>query len=277
LRSPRVTAPLEVGFVLFACVLVLSFVGPHLVDGRQALVGAGLPNSPPSSAHWLGTDALGRDVLAFVVLGTWPTLEIGLIAGFVGLGVGLLLGLVAGYAGGAVDGTIRVVTDSLMTVPALAVLALIAANVQQMTIALLGLTVAALAWMIPARSIRAQVLTLRERGYLAVARANGERESEVLFRELMPNLLPYIAAGLVAAIAAGILAAIGLEDLGLGVSSTPTLGTAVYWAVKDSAVLTGEWWWWTPPIVIIAVILISLSLLSGGLDRLANPRIAIRT
>ena len=89
----------------------------------------------------------------------------------------------------------------------------------------------------------------------------------------MPNLIPYIAASFVGAIAAGILAAIGLQALGLGVSSVPTLGTTIYWAQSYSAVLTGEWWWWTPPIVIIGIIFVSLFLLSAGLDRFANPRI----
>jgi peptide/nickel transport system permease protein len=270
------TRPLIAGSVLMLCVLMLSLIGPHLVNQQLALVGARAPDLAPSSANWFGTDSLGRSVLAFVVDGTWPTLQIGLIAGGVGIGIGLLLGLLAGYFRGVFDATVRVLADSLLTIPQIAILVIIAANVQQMTVNLLGLVVAILAWMVPTRTIRAQVLSMRERGYVEVARANGQREIEVLFREVLPNLIPYIAASFVGAVSAGILAAIGLEALGLGLSSAPTLGTAIYWAEKYSAVLGGEWWWWTPPIVIIAVIFLSLFLLSAGLDRLANPRIGSR-
>jgi peptide/nickel transport system permease protein len=271
-----VTPSLLVGCVLLVIVLTLSLVGPHLVDQSRAIVGAVPPNEHPSFAHWFGTDAQGRDVFVFIAIGTWQTLKIGLIAGGVGLAIGLFFGLVSGYFGGAVDSTTRILTDSLMTIPQIAVLVIIAANIQQMTVNTLALTVAVLAWMIPARTIRSQVLSMRERGYVELARANGRRESEILFLEILPNLIPYIAASFVAAVGAGILAAIGLEALGLGVSSVPTLGTTIYWAQRYSAVLTGEWWWWAPPIAIIAVIFITLFLLSAGLDRLANPRIRAR-
>jgi peptide/nickel transport system permease protein len=276
-RNPRVTPVLIAGALLLFAVLLFSFIGPLFVNQKHAIVGTVPPNLHPSSAHLFGTDALGRDVLVFVVMGTWPTLKIGLIAGGVGVGIGIVLGLLAGYFRGTIDAFVRVIADSLMTVPAIAILALIAASVQQMTVNLLGLTVAALAWMVPTRTIRAQVLSVRERGYVEVARANGERELELLFREVLPNLIPYIAASFVAAIGAGILAAIGLEALGLGVGNVPTLGTTIFWSVKYSAVLTGEWWWWTPPIIIIGIIFISLFMLSAGLDRFANPRIGPRS
>jgi peptide/nickel transport system permease protein len=257
-------------------ILIASLVGPHLVDRHHAEVGAVFPDQPPSREHWFGTDAQGRSVLVYVAIGTWQTLKIGLIAGGVGLAIGLFFGLLSGYFGGAIDSSTRVITDSLMTIPQIAILVIIASNIGQMSVNTLALTVAILAWMVPARTIRSQVLSMRERGYVELARANGRREFGILFLEILPNLIPYIAASFVAAVGAGILAAIGLEALGIGVTSVPTLGTTIYWAQKYSAVLTGEWWWWTPPIAIIAVIFITLFLLSAGLDRLANPRIRAR-
>jgi peptide/nickel transport system permease protein len=277
LRSPRVTPSLIVGTSLITFVIVASLVWPHLVNQHDAVVGSVPPNLRPSWTHLFGTDAQGRSVFAYVAIGTWQTLKIGLMAGGVGLAIGLFFGLISGYFGGLLDGTIRVVTDSLMTIPQIAVLVIIAANIQQMTVNTLALTVAILAWMVPARTIRAQVLSMRERGYVELARANGRRESEVLFLEILPNLIPYIAASFVAAVGAGILAAIGLEALGLGESTVPTLGSTIYWAQRYSAVLTGEWWWWAPPIAIIAVIFMTLFLLSAGLDRLANPRARLRS
>ena len=110
-----------------------------------------------------------------------------------------------------------------------------------------------------------------------VARANGQWGLELVLREVMPNLLPFIAASFVGAVASAMLAAIGLEALGLGANQVHTLGMIIYWSQKFTAVLRGLWWWWRPPIVMIAIIFMGLFLLSIGLDRVANPRLRQRT
>jgi peptide/nickel transport system permease protein len=277
LRSPRMSGSLVAGITMVTLVVLLSLFGPRFVNARLAAVGAVRPSQPPSAQYLLGTDSQGRDMLTIMVLGTPQTLRIGLIAGVVGLAVGLVLGLMSGFFGGAIDAVIRVLADSLLTVPSLAIMVVIAASVGHMTVELMGLTVAALAWMHPTRSIRAQVLSIRERSYVWVARANGEGELGILFREVMPNLVPYIAASFVGAVSGAILAAVGLEAIGLGPNDVHTLGTTIYWAQKFSAVLRGQWWWWGPPIVAISFIFVGLFLLSAGLDRIANPRLRQRT
>lgn len=264
---------LMAGLTIIVVVLLLGLVGPRFVDARNAEVGSVPPSRPPSATHPLGTDSQGRDMLTIMVIGTPQTLKIGLIAGLVGLGVGLTLGLIAGFFGGLADAVIRVLSDALLTVPGIAILVIIAANVGHMTVELMGLTVAALAWMNPTRSIRAQVLSLRERPYVEVARANGASELGVLFREIMPNLTPYIAASFVGAVSGAMLASVGLEALGLGANDVHTLGTTIYWAQKYSAVLRGQWWWFGPPIAMISTIFVGLFFLSAGLDRIANPRL----
>jgi oligopeptide/dipeptide ABC transporter ATP-binding protein len=269
--SPRLTASLVAGLVILAALGMVSIIGPLLVDVSLAQVGSVPPSLPPESEHLLGTDSQGRDMLAVMVIATPQTLRIGIIAGLVGIFIGLLLGLLSGFFGGPLDTVIRVSADSLMTVPGIAILIIIAANVESMSIELLAITVASLAWMYPTRTIRAQVLSIRERAYTSVARANGASELEVLFREIMPNLLPYIAASLVGAISGAILATVGLEALGLGAQNVHTLGTTIYWARRFSAILRGQWWWWGPPIGVISLIFIGLFLVSVGLDRIGNP------
>jgi peptide/nickel transport system permease protein len=165
----------------------------------------------------------------------------------------------------------------LLTVPAIAILVIIAGNIDRMTTLVMALVVASLSWMFTTRTVRAQVLTIRERSYIEVARVNGESELEVLFREIMPNLLPYIVASFVGTVSSAILAVIGLEALGLGALEETTLGNTIYWSQQSSAVLRGYWWWWGPPIVVIAAIFIGLFLTSVGFDRFANPRLARRT
>jgi peptide/nickel transport system permease protein len=273
LGDPRVTRQLVIGGAMLIAIVGLAIVGPFLVDPELANVTAVRPRLPPSAEHWLGTDSQGRDLWTVMLLAIPNTLKIGLIAGIVGTAIGVVLALLAGFFGGVPDSVIRIISDSLLTVPAIALLVIMAANIEQMTVEVMALTVAALAWMFPTRTIRAQVLTIRERSYVEVARANGVGSWGLIFREIMPNLMPFIAASFVGAVAGAMLAAIGLEALGLGAIQTQTLGITIYWSQEYTAVLRGMWWWWGPPVVVISLIFLALFLTSAGMDRFANPRL----
>ena len=192
-------------------------MGTLFVDTDLARVGSAEPNLSPSLDHLLGTDAAGRDLLAVMVAGTPLTLRIGFLAGAVGLGIGIILGFLAGYFGGLVDTLIRGAADVLLTVPGLLFLVVLATSLRTaVTVDMMALVVASLAWMLPTRTIRSQVLSMRERAYVQVARLSGMRGLEIIARELLPNLLPYLAASFVSAVGAAVLASIGLEALGLG-------------------------------------------------------------
>ncbi len=135
------------------------------------------------------------------------------------------------------------------------------------------LVVAALAWLFPARVIRAQVLTVRERAYINVARLSGMSRPAIIVKEVLPNLLPYIVASLVGAVSAAVLASIGLEVLGLGNFESVTIGMTLYWVIYYAAIINSWWWWWIPPIVIIIVLFTGLFMIAVGLDEFANPRV----
>ena len=276
LAERRVSGVLIAGLAILLAILLFSAIGPFLVDPHNAHVGAVTPRRPPSWEHWLGSDSQGRDMMTLLVFGTPNTLKMGLIAGGLGVGLGLVLGLLSGSFGGVLDAVIRVVADALLTIPAIAILVIIAGDVDRMTTNLMALVVASLSWMFTTRTIRAQVLTIRERSYIEVARVNGEGEFEILFREILPNLLPFVVASFVGSVGSAILAIIGLEALGLGALEETTLGNTIYWSQQSAAILRGYWWWWGPPIVIIALIFIGLFLTSVGFDRFANPRLAKR-
>jgi peptide/nickel transport system permease protein len=277
LAQGRISGTLILGCTILLGIVLFSVIGPFFVDIRNAQVGAMLPRRPPSPEFLLGTDSQGRDMWTLLIYATPNTLKMGLIAGFIGVGLGVALGLIAGQFGGFIDAAIRVISDSLLTVPAIAILVIIAGNIDRMTTNIMALVVASLAWMFTTRTVRAQVLTIRERSYVEVARVNGEGGLEVLFTEIMPNLMPYIVASFVGTVSAAILAVIGLEALGLGALEEITLGNTIYWSQQSSAVLRGYWWWWGPPIVVIAAIFIGLFLTSVGFDRFANPRLTQRT
>jgi len=229
---------------------------------------------PPSWSYPLGTDRQGRDLLAVMVAGTPLTLRIGFVAGLIGVGLGTVLGFTAGYYRGAVDAVIRGVVDVGLTVPGLLVLIIIAVSIKEgLTVDQMAIVVASLAWLSPARTIRAQVLTLRERGYVEVARLSGVSGPAIIATELLPNLLPYLAATLVNAVSNAILASVGLEVLGLGPIDAPTLGMTLYWVNFNAALINGWWWWWAAPIVVILVVFLGLFFLTVGLDEIANPRL----
>lgn len=267
-RSPM----LAIGLGLLVVLVAVSVVGPLLVNGELARIGAVVPRQPPSIDAWLGTDGQGRDVLTVLVLALPQTLQIGVIAGIIGLGVGTALGLVAGFSGGYVDAAIRTIADVMMTIPGLAIMVLVASNVREMTVPLMAVIVASLSWMVATRTVRAQTLSLRERGYIQVARLNGAGPLRLIFVEVLPNLLPYIAASFVIAVNQAMAATVGLEALGLGPQNTLTLGMTIYWSQLYGAILRGMWWWWAPPIVSLSLIFISLLLVSVGLDTVFNRR-----
>ena len=231
----------------------------------------------PRAGFPLGTDRQGRDILAVMIAGTPLTLRIGLIAGGIGVGLGTVVAFISAYYGGIVDGVLRTVVDVGLTIPGLLILILIAVNMQSgLTVDQMGLAVSVVAWVWPARTIRAQVLVMRQQLYVDIARLSGTSGMGIIFKEMMPNLMPYLTASFVSSVAAAILASIGLEALGLGPFSSPTIGMTIYWNIQFSSVLHGMWWWFTPPIVVIVIVFVGLFMLSMGLDEWSNPRLRKR-
>ena len=259
---------------LLSLLLLFSVLGGLFVDVSNAEALSVSPEKPPSLTYPFGTDSQGRDLFAVMVAGTPLTLRIGLVAGLIGVAVGTVLAFVAAYYGGAVDAVIKAVIDISLTIPGLLVLIIVAVFLKQgLTVNQMALIVALLAWRWPARTIRAQVLTMRERTWVQVARMSGMSGRRIIFLEMMPNLMPFLAAALVGAVASAILASIGLEALGLGPADSPTLGMTIYWVIYYAALLHGYWWWWLPPIAIITILFVGLFNLASGLDEIANPRL----
>jgi peptide/nickel transport system permease protein len=261
------------GLSILLLIGLFSLFGTLLIDPERTEVGAGRPAQSPSSEHILGTDQQGRDVFADLAYGTPASLIIGLIAGVIGVGIGTALGFLAGYYRGYWDTFISLTTDVFLTIPALLVLVVIASMTTVLSIEAMGLLIGFFAWMGPARTIRSQVLSLRDRSYVDVAKFNGVRDIEIIWRELVPTLMPYIAASFVGTVAAAILASIGLSALGLGPQNEPSLGLTIYWSVTYGALIREMWWWFGPPIVVIVMLFIGLFLMTAGLDQVSNPRL----
>src|SRR5438270_1156624 len=273
-RYLRRNPSLALGTVLLVALALFVVIGGMLVDIEDARPLSAPTLRAPSGQYPFGTDRQGRDLLAVMIAGTPLTLRIGFIAGFLGVGIGTVLAFIAAYYRGLLDTVIRGIADIGLTVPGLLVLIIIAVSLKgTLTVNQMAIVVASLAWLYPTRTIRAQVLSLRERGYVEVARLSGMSGPAIIFFELMPNLLPYLAATLVNAVSAAILASIGLEVLGLGPIDAPTLGMTLYWVNFNAAMINGWWWWWLAPTVIILMVFLGLFFLTVGLDEIANPRL----
>ncbi len=284
--SPWLNTKFLVGVGMLLVVVLIGLLGPLFWDTTLARVASSPLNLPPAWVqtdnpafgeptweHPLGTESNGRDMLAVLIVGTPRSLRVGVIAAGIGMLVGIVLGFSAGFMGGWVDNVIRTLADSVITIPSLAVLIVISAYVRTVSVENMALLLAIFAWPGPTRLLRSQVLSMRERGYVRMARLTGASTFAIMFKEILPNLLPYLASSFTGNVSAAILAATGLEALGLGPTRIPTLGMTIFYALRAAAILRGMWWWWGFPIAALIIIFTALFLITIGLDEIANPRL----
>lgn len=223
----------------------------------------------------LGTDNFGRDVLKELVAGAKTSLRIGLIAGAIATVIGLLLGLLSGYMGGIVDNIIQFFTNIFSVIPSFVLLILISYSIDQTQRgpALCAIIIGLTSWTWTTRSVRSQVISLRNRDHVNLSKLSGHS----LFRIIMTDILPYIASYVVMAfilqVSSGILSEAQLSMLGLGprTTTTPTLGLMMNWATLYGAHTSGRWWAYFPVILTITLISFSLNFMNTGMDQVFNP------
>lgn len=284
--SPWLNGKFLTGLILLVISGLMGFVGGFFWDNSMATAASAPTNLPPAwvqehsimktagvPEHPLGTESNGRDMLAVMLVGTPRSLQVGIIAAGLGMFIGVILGFTAGFLGGPLDLIIRLITDSVLTIPVLSVLIVIAAFLGYLDTSNMGVLLGLFLWPGPTRLLRAQVLSMRERGYIMMARLSGASGFDIMFKEMLPNLLPYLAASLTGNISGAILAATGLEVLGLGPTRLPTLGMTINYAIRSSAIIRDMWWWWGIPVVMLVIIFSALWLITIGLDEIANPRL----
>ncbi len=223
----------------------------------------------------LGTDNFGRDVLKELVSAAGTSIVIGLIAGAVATAIGLLLGLLSGYLGGFVDDIIMFVTNIFTVIPGFVLLILISYSLGQdkRGAAIVALVIGLTSWTWTARSVRSQVISLRNRDHVNLSRLSGHSLWRILMTDILPYLASYVVMAFILQVSSGILAEAQLSLLGLGPKTTevPTLGLMMNWAMLYSAHLNGSWWAYFPVILMITLISFSLNLMNTGLDQVFNP------
>ncbi len=282
--TPWLNNKLIAGVSIIGLILLAGILGRLLWDTDLAYTGKSPLNLPPPGfvnsrgqegvwEHPLGTESSGRDMLALIILGAPNSFLVGIIAASIGMGTGIILGFTSGFLGGRVDDFIRLISDVTVTIPALMVLIVIQSLMRQVDITTMALLIALFAWPSPTRLIRAQVLSMKQSGYVLMAKLSGASTFSIMFKEMLPNLLPYLAASFIGNATGAILAAVGLETLGLGPQRVPTLGGTIYFALSGAALLRNMWWWWGLPTILLSLMFIGLLLINLGLDEIANPRL----
>ncbi len=274
-RYLRRNKSLLIGLLILLGLVLFTTIGSLVIDPANAYPLAVKSKQPPSLEYPFGTDFFGRDMFTAMVIGMWQTALIGLLAGGLGVLIGIVLGFTSAYFGGYLDAAVTGVCQILTPIPALLVQIVIAGSLDKrdVTIYTMALVVALLAWMGPTLIIRAQVLTMKERQFVSVAKLSGMGDLEIIFREILPNLLPFIAAAFVGQVFGAVFASFYLAVLGLGPVREPLMGNLI-WAAQGQSAFFNNWWWWPIfPALAMVLILGSLALINMGLDELANPRV----
>ena len=216
-------------------------------------------------------------MLTELVYATKTSLKIGLIAGVIATGIGLIFGLLSGYVGGIVDDIIMFLTNLFTVIPGFVILILISYSVGQnargvtLVATIIGLT----SWTWTTRSVRAQVISLRNRDHVNLSKLSGHSLIRIVLTDILPYVASYVVMAFILQISSGILAEAQLSMLGLGPATTKvtTLGLMMNWAMSYKAPLSNAWWAFVPVILSIALISFSLNLMNTGLDQVFNPQL----
>jgi len=267
--NPRFLFALSVFLLIFG----FGFLGPIILDRREALLTVGGLYDKPSGTAWLGTDNFGRDVFTQLMYGIRTSLIIGCIAGSVATTLGLLIGTVAGFIGGMLEEILMAVTNVVITIPSIVILILLSIAISTRSIIVMGFIIGITSWPWTARAVRAQASSLRTREHVDIARLSGATPLSLIVSEIIPFMLSYVVMAFVLQLSSGILQEAALSMLGLGPSGNISLGIMLQWALLWESVRTGAWWAFLPPAFLLTLIAFSLLLLQSSIDEIFNPRL----
>ena len=266
----------RIAFIFLAAILLmvfLSFFSPY--DPNQTFVVA--MDVPPSPDYVFGTNSRGQDIFWWMTFAIRNSLLLGVITAVISRVIAILVGLSAGYEGGWLDRVLMSVNDSFVVMPLLPILILLGFLLRdKMNLFLLGVILGFFGWPYDARLIRSQVLSLKERSFTRTAVFSGTNSFWITTREHLPFVLPIVFATTIN----NMLWAIGMEVtlgvLGLSDLTTPSLGTALFWANQHGALVAGVWWWIAAPTLVAIILFLGLYLFFTSINDYIDPRTRLR-
>ena len=273
------------GIIGFGFLLLFIIIGSVFVtekDANEVDLKARL--SPPSAAHWMGTDSTGRDGFARIIHGGQISLIVGALAVLLSVGLGTIIGGLAAYYGGWVDSILMRFTEAMLSIPSLFLLIvlgkLFGREVDTFTIfgstfsgsvAIVIFVIGITSWMFLARIVRANVLSLKELDYISVAKSLGSSDMRIFFRHLIPNTMGAIIVSTTLGLAGAILSEAYVSFLGLGVQP-PTASWGNMLTSAQSFIQKGSWWMWLFPNLFIVFTILCINLIGDGLRDAFDPR-----
>ncbi|MGH3856749.1 MAG: ABC transporter permease [Pseudonocardiaceae bacterium] len=259
------------GVGLIVVIVVFCFLGPLLYHTDQVYTNLTAANLPPSRAHPLGTDYLGYDELGRLMVGGQSSIEVGLAAAVMASAIGVIWGALAGYFGGVVDAVMMRIVDIVLSIPGLFILLFVATIIPPT----LGTTIAIIAlfaWLIPARLVRGEVLSLRSREYVQAVRVMGGRGGRIMLRHLIPNAIGVIVVQATFQVADAILIFAVLSYLGFGLSA-PAASWGEMLSSGTAYLYDGYWWQTYPPGVAILLIVLAFNFVGDALRDALDVRL----
>jgi peptide/nickel transport system permease protein len=274
LRSPLLRQKQAViGLVVLFVFIVLAIFSP-LIVGSNPAAKVGDVFEHPSSQHVLGTDGGGADMLKLLIAGTRISLLVGVAAALVSGLIGGSVGLIAGYYGGKTDGVLMRITDYFLVMPDVPLM-IIAAALFGRSLLNIIIIIGVIYWTSTARIIRAQVKSIRERGYVKRAQAIGASNRRTISKHVLPQVTPLLIANTVLFIAYAIFAETFIAFLGLGDPSAISWGRLIENAFVDDALLNDAWWAIVPPGVAIMIVVLACTMVGQSMEDTLNPRLRV--
>ncbi|MBW2607480.1 MAG: ABC transporter permease [Deltaproteobacteria bacterium] len=261
--------------VIFALMALCSFIPPLIDPMYQPMTGVDpeiAKSTGPSLRHWLGTDFMGRDILSQLLAGARVAFMVGVSAAFMSIVIGTAIGMIAGYMGKFVDTLLMRLADMIMVMPTLLVVLILAALFGQLNIWTIVLIIALFRWPGVSRVIRAQTLSLKQRPFIEAAKVAGASHMRIIFRHIMPNVLPLAFLYMTFRVTSAIIIEAALAFLGFGDPSTVSWGMMLQWVWKTGHMFKAPYWL-LPPGICISLITLSFYMLGRAMDEVLDPRL----
>ncbi|MEH0018852.1 MAG: ABC transporter permease [Desulfobacter sp.] len=260
---------------VFMAMALASFFLPlfdSMYDPMTGIDPAITISTPPSLTHWLGTDNVGRDIFAQLLEGAKVAFIVGLSSAFFSIVLGTIIGMVSGYAGGWVDACLMRMADIIMVMPSLVILLILASLFGQFNIWLIVFIIAIMRWPAVSRVIRSQTLSLKQRPFIEASRVAGASSLRIIFRHIMPNVLPLAFLYMTFRVTAAILVEAALSFLGFGDPSQVSWGMMLQWVWKSGHMFQAPYWL-IPPGVSISLLTLAFYMLGRAMDEVLDPRL----
>jgi len=260
-----------VGVSILFLFIIFAVLAPILTPGDPGnFVARG--SLPPSSQYLLGTGPYGENELAQILWGGRTSLEIGFATGLVATFLSVLIGLSAGYFRGLANDLLSLLINIFLVMPGLPLAIILAAYLPSGPVTMVGvLSITGWAW--GARVFRSQVLSLREKDFVAAALVSGESHFHIIFSEIFPNMVSLVVSNIIGATVYGIGAEVALEFLGLGNSTSVSWGTILFWAENTTALMRNAWWQFLPAGLCVGLVGFALTMINSSIDQVTNPRL----